>query len=401
MGNMGNMEISGNRKGTAERVERSSEAGREITAKVEEATSGYLKLYGKNLPKGLILINKPRRTAVSEGVGFGGLILCSAQNQKGYWQINKARKEYFLKPSGVMAWEVDGSGKKISMNSASDGDQDWIASEIMAVNKIEAGEWEIPAGMSIADLKQQVQKDLSFFWRAHIKEAEGRLIFLPSDGQWAKRSDGRDIYFPSYPDPHFLRMFAEADRKHDWKKLIKDVQDLNVAIIDDHKNLGAAGQNPMPAKVFVSVSSGKYTVENYYAVSEDEGVRGDALKDNESDSIRFLLRMARAVILDNDVSSKDILVKLLAAAGIDGVATAHIYAGNPGAPSKWGQNNTIARACYGAAVYAVEGEQSANTFINSVANDFKGEYFGEWTGAQNYYFDQSLILQVLDLIYKD
>jgi len=399
------------------KAEKSNPEVDKLRGKIEEATSGYMKLFGKILPKGTVIINKPGNTAISEGVGFSGLIFCksgkigadglvlsqdrSVQSQNRYWQIYKARKEYFLKSSGVMAWEVDGSGNKISEDSASDGDQDWIASEMMVLKKLESGEWKIPQGLGMAGFKKQIQKDLDAFWNSHIKKADGRFIFLATDGSWAKRGDGRDIYYSSYPDPHFLREFSELDKGHDWAKLIKDVQDLNTVIIDNYKKLGAVGQNPMPAKVFVSVSSGKFNVENYYTISKKEGVTGDALKDNEADSIRFLLRMARAAILDNDNGAKDILRKLLKAAAIDGVSTAHIYAGDRAAPSKWGWNNTLARACYGIAVYAVYGEDSAKMFINSVIKDHKGEYFGEWEGAKNYYYDQSLILQILNLIYND
>jgi hypothetical protein len=388
-----------------------------LRGKIEEVTSGYMKLFGKILPKGTVIIKKPGNTAVSEGVGFSGLILCksgkigadglvlsqdnSIQSQNRYWQVYNARREYFLKSSGVMAWEVDGSGNKISEDSASDGDQDWIASEIMVLKKLESSEWKIPQVLSITGFKKQIQKDLDAFWNSHIEKVNGRLIFLSSDGSWAKRGDGRNIYYPSYPDPHFLQMFAEVDKGHDWTKLTKDVQDLNAVILDNYKKLGAIGQNPMPAKVFVSVSNGGYTAENYYIVSRNEGVTGDALKDNEADSIRFILRQARAAMLDNDVRAKEILRKLLNVAMIDGVSTVHIYAGDSKAPSKWGWNNTVARACYGVAVYAVEGEQKAKTFINSVFNDFKGDYFGEWEGAKDYYYDQSLILQVLNLIYND
>ena len=41
----------------------------------------------------------------------------------------------------------------------------------------------------------------------------------------------------------------------DWKKLADDVQALNQEVLNNYKKLGAVGQNPMPAKVFVSVAS--------------------------------------------------------------------------------------------------------------------------------------------------
>jgi hypothetical protein len=312
--------------------------GKSTPEKLDEVRDSYLELFGKTLPQGAIILKKPGNNAVSEGIGFAGLIFTSNNSQKSqnsYWQIYKARKAYFLKNNGVMAFLVDANGNKVNADSASDGDQDWIASEIIVLNKLKSRQWKLPEEMTLSTFEKEIQKDLNAFWRAHVKQKNERLLFLPTDGPWAKRGDGREIYYSSYPDPHFLRIFAKFDKSHDWGKLADDVLDLNLEILKNHKKLGAAGQNPMPAKVFFRVSAnGNYRVENYYKISRAEGVRGDALKDNEMDSIRFVaLRMPRAAILDNDPKAIQILKEIIKLAYISGPGSAHILAGSPGAPS--------------------------------------------------------------------
>jgi hypothetical protein len=390
----------------------------ETAKKIEAARHGYIKLFCTPLSRGTIIMKRPDNNATSEGVGFGGIIFSksgrvgvsaiaisegnSLENQKMYWEIYKARKSFFLKSTGVMSWLVDQNGAVIGRESASDGDQDWIASEINVLKKVKSGVWKLPPGMSAAAFEKEIRSDLSAFWEAHIIKNNGRLLFLISDADWARRGDGRNIFYPSYPDPYFIREFAKFDQSHDWGKLANDVQELNAQIISEHKKLGAVGQNPMPSKIFVMVGpNGSYIVENYYEISKREGVNPQDCMDNEADSIRFLLRQARSAIIGNDQSAKIILRQLLSIANITDPSSAHIYSGSQGAPSKWGWNNTVARACYGVAVLAVDGWPKAESFINSVLNDHKGEYFGEWDGAKNYYFDQSLILQALDLAFID
>lgn len=375
-----------------------------LKEKVENVKKGYIELYGKTLPGGLIILKSPDNEAVSEGIGFAGIILAQSDDAKSrqeYLQLYLARKSYFLKENGVMAWKIDVDGNKIGNDSASDADQDWIASELMALEKIKSGKWALPAGATIEGFKQEIQKDLDAFWEAHVKSENGRLLFLATDGSWAQRGDGRDIYYTSYADPHFLKMFAEfdSDNQHDWTKLSKDVLDLDKEICKNYTTLGAAGLNPIPAKVFVSVASGgTYTVENYYTISKQEGVTGDDIKDNEMDAIVIILRMSRAAILDNNADAISVLNSILTAANITTPSSAYILAGSTGAPSKWGWNNTVARTSYGLAVYAADGSVKADPFITTVENDYKVKYFGEWDGAKAYYHDQSLILQMLDLV---
>ncbi len=376
--------------------------------KVDKAREGFIELYGKVLPLGTIILKKPDNEAVSEGIGFAGIILSNSNGTKcqdAYWQLYKARKAYFLKSNGVMAngvmaWKVSSAGRILESASASDGDQDWIASELIVLAKLKSGTWSLPEGMTLSVFESEIRADLDAFWKAHVKKVNGRLIFMSSDGRWAKRGDGKNVYYPSYPDPYFLREFAKFDTTHDWGKLANDVQDLNQQIFDNHQGLGAAGQNPMPGKVFVSVrGDGTYRVENYYTISKREGVRGEALKDNEVDSIRFLLRAARSAILGQDQRSVSLLSSLLTTANIDltNPHSAHILAGSKGAPSKYGWPNTLARASYGIAIMATQGKDSSETFFDSVVRDHKGKFFGEWDGAKNYYYDQSLIMQIMDL----
>lgn len=352
----------------------------EAKEKTNEARNAYLGLFGQKLANGTIILKRPDNDAVSEGIGFGGLIF--SQTPQSFLEINRGRRAYFLNDNGVMAWRVDNQGRKIGQESASDGDQDWIAAEIAA------------AGNS----QQQIQNDLSAFWRNHVKEVNGRLFFLATNGDWARRGDGREVYYPSYPDPHFLRSFAVYDQTHKWQQLANDVQALNQAILNNQSQLGANGQNPMPAKVFVKVrGDGAYTVENYYSISRREGVKEANLKDNELDSIRFFLRMGRAALLDNDQTAAQILNQIITAANINEPASAHLMAKTPGAPSPLGYNNTLARASYGLAMLGSGETAKAEDFFCSVFRDHKGSYFGEWDGAKNSYYDQSLIIQIMDL----
>jgi hypothetical protein len=369
------------------------------------ARAGFIKLFGKILALGMIIINRPENNSVSEGMGYAGGFFGSityatdnaANSQKIFWQLYAGRKAYFLKPNGVMAWKVDAQGRKLSDISASDGDQDWIAAEALDYEKLAKGIWPLPAGQTVESFRQEVLKDLKAFWDAHIKNVNGRLFFRATDGAWAQRGDGREIYYASYPDPHFLRLFAKLDPAHPWLKLVEDVQALNQVVLANYAQLGAVGQNPMPAKAFVSVSGGAYKVENYYEISRREGVNAQDLKDNEADSIRFILRMGRAAILDGDPAAKKMLQDLVKLAKITDPNSAHIYAGDAGAPSPYGWNNTLARACYGLALLGAGETEMARAFFQTVKNDFRGTFFGDWDGAANYYYDQAIIIQVLEL----
>ncbi len=368
---------------------------------VNKGREGFLKLYGKRLPSGTIILKSPSQEAVSEGVGFGGMIFGTGNsqgNQSAYWQLYKARKAYFLNNNGVMAWKIDASGRKIGAISASDGDQDWLASAISVYNKLKNREWASPAGMTLPGFKREVVQALTSFWNAHIKMINGKYVFLSTDGSWARRGDGKEIYYPSYPDPHFLRMFAKFDPSHAWAKVASDVQELNQEILKKHSALGAVGQNPMPAKVFITAApGGRFSVENYYVRSKAEGVIGDDLKDNEMDSIRFFLRPARSAILDRDPIAQKMLKQILVIANISGPSSAFVLAGSNGAPSKWGWNNPLARAAYGLAVLGSGDTARAEKFIVSVLKNSRGDFFGEWDGAKDFYYDQALILQILDL----
>lgn len=364
--------------------------------KTDQVRAGYLEMYGKTLPEGLIIMKSPDNEAVSEGMGFAGLLF--ANEPETYWQLYSARKEYFLTDRGVMAWKVSPEGRQIIRDSASDGDQDWIASELMVLDQIQCGAQQMPEGMTLESFRADIQRDLDAFWTNHIKEKSGRYLFLPTNGSWARRGDGKDVYYTNYSDPHFLRMFAEFDPSHDWTQVASDTQELNQLVLSNYESLGHAGQNPMPAKVFVQVSSsGTYSVENYYTRSKREGVSGDAVVDNEADSIRFFLRQARAAVLDDDQAAQQMLRQIVSTANITGPSSAHIYAGADGAPSPLGWNNTLAITLYGTAVLGSGEAQEAESFFCSTLNNFQGTYFGAWSGAKDYYYDQSLILQSLDL----
>jgi len=160
--------------------------------------------------------------------------------------------------------------------------------------------------------------------------------------------------------------------------------------LNNSQKLGASGQNPMPAKVFVKVSGKSFVVENYYSISKKEGVSGDALKDNEADSIRFFLRQARYAIACNDNTAKQLLKDVLLKTpdfSINDPSSVHLYAGQGN--SKWGYSNILAKASYGIAVYAAYGKDKAKPFVNSVENSNKGNYYGDWEGAKDYYYDQA------------
>lgn len=385
--------------------------------RIDAARSGYFQLFGQTLPNGAIIIRRPQADAVSEAIGFGGIIYgvsgglaagglvlsssSSQEEQQNFWQLNQARNSYFLQSSGVMAWLVNADGSVASADSASDGDQDWIGAELEVLNRIQCGQWQLPTGITLASFRAQVQRDLDAFWSNHIRERGGRLIFLPTNGAWAQRGDGRDVYYPNYPDPHFLRMFFAFDPSHDWSRLVNDIQDLNQAVLSNHTRLGAAGQNPMPAKVFIRISGGNFTVENYYEISRREGANPADCIDNESDAIRFLLRQARAAILDGDQEARQMLSQLLSIAHISDPASAHILVGASGAPSPFGWNNTLAKASYGIAILATGDYTRAQTFFCNILNDFRGQFFAEWEGVSATYYDQSLILQILDLAFPE
>ena len=268
----------------------------------DKSIRGYLKLYGRKLSEGMIIKKSPDEEATSEGIGFAG-ILCTYSDakdiQEKFWDIFMGRKTYHEKSNGVMAWLLGLDGLKRSQDSASDGDQDWILALITAYEKIQKGDLALPPSKtglkSLEDIKKEIQRLITSFYNAHIKQRGSRYVYLATDGEWAKRGDGKDIYYASYPDPYALCMFSKFDPAHNWQKVSNDVMELNEKILESYKDLGAQGQNQMPAKVFVSVSTdGSYKVENYYIISSGEGVQDKDLVDNEEDSIRFFLRMARA-----------------------------------------------------------------------------------------------------------
>ena len=369
--------------------------------KSDKSIRAYLKLYGVRVGQGMIIQNSPTQFATSEGIGFSGIV-CTSSNAKdiqtAFWDIYMGRKLYHEKSNGVMAWKVDLNGNKLGLDSASDGDQDWILALILAYEKIERGEWTLPpskTGLKTKDdIKKEITRLLTSFYNAHIRYKHKKYVFLSSDGSWAQRGDKRDIYYSSYPDPYALCLFSKFDSTHDWSKISSDIMELNEKILLEWRDLGAKGQNPMPAKVFVTVlKGGTYKVENYYKISQQEGTTGEALKDNEEDSIRFFLRMARAAILSGNTKAKAILEKILTITKVTGVADPHIHAGDPNATHKYGFNNNLAKAGYAIAAFGAGKRELAKKLLGSVQKTFNGTCYSDWADAKKYYYPQSIILQ--------
>ena len=345
----------------------------------------------------MIIKKSPDEEATSEGIGFAG-ILCTYSDakdiQEKFWDIFMGRKTYHEKSNGVMAWLLGLDGLKRSKDSASDGDQDWILALITAYEKIQKGDWALPPSKtglkSLEDIKKEIQRLITSFYNAHIKQRGSRYVYLATDGEWAKRGDGKDIYYASYPDPYALCMFSKFDPAHNWQKVSNDVMELNEKILESYKDLGAQGQNPMPEKVFVSVKpDGSFKVENYYKISAKEGVTGDALKDNEEDSIRFFLRMARAAVLSGNEKAKQMLGKILEITGVQKVSD----------PLLWARqyNNALAKAGYGIAAYGAGKSALAKALLASVQSSFDGEGYKDWPEAKKYYYYQSVIFQSIML----
>ncbi|MDI6731640.1 MAG: hypothetical protein QME05_03545 [Candidatus Margulisbacteria bacterium] len=395
---------------TARGEDTASPPEEDLSLPTEDPTrDGYFERYGAELADGnLILLDgnpkQPRDRAVSEGIGFGALIAARtnrAEDQQRFWAICQARQTYFIKDTGVMRWIVGADGHKLDPgelegpdgpinnpdDSAADGDQDFIAAEITAYHKMESGDWEIPAGMTLDSFKADIKADLTAFWDAYIHTLKGprqRHILTSSDGSWdGSPGDLRYVYSPSYADPHFLQMFAEfdTDPDHAWSGLIADIMNLNAQILEQHDRLGAVGQNPMPAKVFVSVSSlGNFVIEK-------------EPQDSEYDSIRFLLRMSRFAILDKNQPARQLLAQLTDIAGVSANFNDVVI-------GEKRYSNTLTHTSYGIALWAAGKQAEARQYFDQILlHERKADEFGQYFSDSPYsdYYSQSLIQQSIDL----
>ncbi len=122
-----------------------------------------------------------------------------------YWTKSNMQQE-----SGVFGWKwgKNSAGKEelLDKGAASDAESDIALALLFAYKK-----WEDPKYL------QEARIVLDGMWNTEVKSFRGKNYLVPGD--WAKNQDHL-IINPSYLSPYAYRIFAEADKKHDWMSLV-------------------------------------------------------------------------------------------------------------------------------------------------------------------------------------
>lgn len=171
---------------------------------------------------------KNRACTVSEGIGYGMLIALFQKDWDTYnaiWNYNKGFRAYYN--YALMPWiTYSFSYDKIDGSSATDADLDIATSLILASKMTGEGAYLDDAKKIINDIwEKEINKDLY-------------LIYSGDTKMWTGHKNGI-AYNLSYFSPVALKLFAEVDPSHEWKKVLD-------AMYTYMHNVQAAGTGVFP-----------------------------------------------------------------------------------------------------------------------------------------------------------
>jgi len=344
-----------------------------------EATQGGFMV---NLPNGSLIIAgpDPSRTdrkagqteVYSEGMAYGLYFAAMSGDRATFDKLLNGLENYAKNDNGLYAWRLSGKGEILESHSAADADLYAAASVTIAFAK-----WGDKRYQQVA------QRLINALWEEEVLDYKGRLILLPSDGEWPRYKDGRFVFNPSHFSPALLKIIASADNnpKHNWNKLISDSYQLLSDIVNQSKELYPAGMNPIPDRVLVNIFEGKFNLEMY---------TNTQTPDTGYDSIRVYLELAR-----DAATSKDPRALALA----DMILNAMPARPTPDTARLGEHTNEITSAYYGM-LYLTSPQYSsqAGSFFSRLRQSYQGRFIGSTENDRKSYYFQSLMLHASSLL---
>lgn len=297
---------------------------------------------------------------VSEGLGYGMLMALIFDDQITFDKIFSAVKK-IQKQDKLFGWQVNGR----DVNSAADADEDIAAALVFAATK-----WENKIYLDKA------REIISAIWEKEVHETNGRLVLLPSDNQSDFIKPAGIIINPSYFSPAWYRVFAKIDPKHNWNKLAED----SLEILNKVQEKFGQPIDWCYAKVN---SKGEITVEE---VPGGQFGLPPRTKIFGFDAVRVPLRLSFDVALHDNLNSKTVLHKILKSFNPRTVEVAEAWN-----PKSW--HNEVPVAVLTAAAFAL-GDLNKQYFAAEFSryNQPGQNFYGEWDGAKDYYYNQTLCL---------
>lgn len=137
----------------------------------------------------------------SEGQGYALLRAVWLNDKKSFDEIYKWTKDNMMLSSNLFGWKYETNGQLIQ-TTATDSDQDIALALLFAYKR-----WNDEYYLT------EAQKILNGIWENEVVQVDGQYYLIA--GNWANHEESLTLN-PSYFSPFAYRIFAEADKGHDW-----------------------------------------------------------------------------------------------------------------------------------------------------------------------------------------
>ncbi|MFC1596016.1 glycosyl hydrolase family 8 [Candidatus Margulisiibacteriota bacterium] len=304
------------------------------------------------------LVHDPSNSGVaySEGVGYGLLLAVINDDQPTFNYIFNAAETRMKNGNGLYSWKASSNGTVVSVDAATDADQDIALALIFADLLQREGHWTTTSSYRV-----RAQELINDIYTHEIDQ--GRYV-LPGDNY-----PDNSVLNPSYFAPAWYRVFDQyEDTDHDWTTVI------NQCYTTLQANSGfSRGLAP------------DWSDENGAAV-------GSYSNDFTYDALRTLWRTALDSIWFNNTTAQTYANN--AAAFID-APSANFYKLN-GSLDEAPNHSEISIAMWAAGVMGSTNTAMTASYnwemslYDNLVNLTANREFGEWAGAGNYYYNQAL-----------
>ncbi|MEO0225024.1 MAG: glycosyl hydrolase family 8, partial [candidate division WOR-3 bacterium] len=163
-------------------------------------------------PKGTCRIQRGSANSfdtVSEGIGYGMLILVFTDNQTNtnryYFDLLFRYYQCYLDQNGLMNWQIDRDGNIIGFNAATDADEDVALALIFAHYQ-----W---GSEGVINYIEEAKKIIDKIMKYQVEKPS--YVLRPGDN-----FGGSDLTNPSYFSPAWWRIFKDITKDTNWDKVI-------------------------------------------------------------------------------------------------------------------------------------------------------------------------------------
>ncbi len=172
------------------------------------------------------VIDPSSNTSTSEGESYALLRSVWQDDRKTFDQVLDWSNSNLKLSDNLYAWKWQ-NGKVLDSGTATDADQDIALSLLFAYKK-----WKDDRYLILA------QNLLNSIWSKEVANVNGQNYVIA--GNWANHSKSITIN-PSYLSPSHYRIFADADKAHDWNDLVatsyKVLNECTKANLDKEKGI--------------------------------------------------------------------------------------------------------------------------------------------------------------------